>query len=71
MVTLRISLNTRELIILRALNGIVKDEHSTMVTGLEDENVLELGFLMVQDIVDLEGHRLARPHLTNLSEPAI
>ena len=42
-----------------------------MVAGLKDENVLVFGFLMVKDLVNLEGHSLAGPHVRDLTEPAI
>lgn len=51
----------REFIILRTLNGIVKNKHSPMITGLEDENVLKFGLFVMQHAVDFEGHRLAWP----------
>ena len=42
-----------------------------MVAGLKNEYVLVLGFLVVEDLVDLEGHRLPWPHVGNLAKPAI
>ena len=42
-----------------------------MVAGLKEEDVLVLGFLVVEDLVDLESHGLARPHVRDLTEPAI
>ena len=64
-------LDLRKLIILRALDGVVQDKHSTMVARFKDEYILVFGFLVVQNIVDFEGHCLARPHIANLSKPAI
>ena len=60
-----------ELVALSALNDIVEDEDSAVVGGLEDENVLVLGLLVVEDLLDLEGHGLARPHVGDLAEPAV
>lgn len=42
-----------------------------MVAALEDEDILIFGLLVVKDLVDLEGHGLARPHLGGFGEPAI
>ena len=42
-----------------------------MVCGLENEDILVSRFLMVEDLVDLEGHCLTRPQRTDLVEPAI
>lgn len=48
-----------ELIPLSALDDVVQDQDSAVVRGLEDENVLVLALLMVQDLLDSEGHGLA------------
>lgn len=42
-----------------------------MIAGLEDEDVLVLGFLVMEDLVHFEGHGLTRPHNGDLTEPAI
>lgn len=42
-----------------------------MITGFKDEDVLIFGFFVVEDLVDLEGHGLARPHVGDFTEPAI
>ena len=63
--------DVRELIALSALDDIVQDEDSAVVTALEDEDILVLGLLVVQDLVDLEVHGLTRPHAGLLGEPAI
>ena len=42
-----------------------------MIAGFEDENILVLRFFMVENLIDLEGHCLTRPHVGNLTEPAI
>ena len=34
-----------------------------MIAGLKDEDVLVFGFLVVEDLVDFEGHGLTRPHV--------
>jgi len=60
-----------ELIPLGALDDVVEDEHGSVVGGLEDEDVLVLALLVVQDILDLEGHGLAWPHVGDLAEPSI
>ena len=59
-----------ELVALGALDDVVEDEHHAVVRGLEDEDVLVEGLLVVNDLVDLEGHGLAGPHLADLAEPA-
>ena len=61
----------RELISLCALNDIVQDEDGAMVAALEDHNILIFRLLVVEDLVDTEGHGLAGPHLTDFGEPAI
>lgn len=48
-----------ELITLSALDDIVEDKDITIVGGLEDEDILVLALLVVQDLLDLEGHSLA------------
>jgi hypothetical protein len=53
------------------LDDIVENKDGTVVGGLEDENVLVLALLMVEDLVDFEGHGLAGPHVGDLAEPAI
>ena len=60
-----------ELITLGALNNIVQNEDSAVVAALEDEDILVLGLLVVQDLVDLQAHSLAGPHAGLLGEPAI
>ena len=64
-------MDVRELVSLSALDDIVKDEDGAVVAALENENILVLGFLVVEDLVDLEVHGLAGPHVGNLAEPAI
>jgi hypothetical protein len=61
----------RELVPLGALNDIVKDQDHAMVTAFEDQDVLVLGLLVVQDLVDLQDHGLAGPLVGYLPEPAI
>lgn len=63
--------NIRKLVPLGALNHIIQDQHSAVVAALEDQNILILGFLVVEDLVDLEVHGLAGPHDRLLGEPAI
>ena len=60
-----------ELITLGALDDIVENQDVTVVGRFEDEDVLVFALLVVEDLLDLEGHCLARPHLGNLAEPAI
>lgn len=60
-----------KLISLGALNDIVQDQDGSVIAGFEDEDILILGFFVVDDVLDLESHRLAGPHLRNLAEPAI
>jgi hypothetical protein len=61
----------RELVTLSALDDIVEDEDHAVVGRLEDENILVLGLLVVDDLVNLEGHGLTGPHVGDLAEPAI
>jgi hypothetical protein len=61
----------RELITLGALDDVVKNKDGAIVAALEDKNVLILGLLVVEDLVDPEVHGLTRPHLGLLGEPAI
>lgn len=63
--------NIRELIALSALDDIVEDEDGAVVAALENENILVLGLLVVEDLVNLEVHGLAGPHVRLLGEPAI
>lgn len=42
-----------------------------MVTAFEYQDVLVLGLLVVQDLVDLQDHGLAGPLVGYLPEPAI
>jgi len=60
-----------ELITLSALDNVVEDKNGSVVGGLEDEDVLVLGLLVVKDLVDLEGHSLSWPHVVDLAEPSI
>lgn len=63
--------NIRKLVPLGALNDIVQDQNLAVVGGLEDEDVLVLGLLVVEDFFDLEGHSLSGPHVGDLAEPSI
>ena len=60
-----------KLVALGALDDIVEDENVAVVAALKDEDVLVLGLLVVQDLVNLEAHGLAGPHRGPLGEPAI
>lgn len=60
-----------ELIALGALDNVVQDQNGAVVAALEDENILVLGLLVVQDLVNLEVHGLTGPHAGLLGEPAI
>lgn len=61
----------REFIALGALYHVVQHKHGAVIARFEDEDVLVLGFLVVKNLIHLEGHRLARPHIGDLAEPAI
>jgi hypothetical protein len=61
----------RKFVPFRALDDIIQDQHSTVVTALKDQDILELGLLMVKNLVDLERHGLSRPHVRRLNEPPI
>ncbi len=60
-----------KLIALGALDDIIEDENDAVVSRLEDQDVLIFGFLVVEDILDFEGHGLAWPHVGDLAEPSI
>jgi hypothetical protein len=63
--------HVRKLIALGALNNVVEHQDGAVVGRLEDEDVLVLALLVVKDLVDLERHGLAGPHVGDLAEPAI
>lgn len=48
-----------ELITLGSLDDIIQHEHVAVVSGLEDEHILVQALLVVEDLLDLEGHSLA------------
>jgi hypothetical protein len=50
------SYNVRELVALSALDDVVEDKDHAVVGRLEDEDVLVLALLVVDDLLDLEGH---------------
>jgi hypothetical protein len=60
-----------ELVSFGALDDIVKDEDSAVVATLEDQDILIFGLFVVEDLIDLEDHCLARPHVGDFPEPAI
>lgn len=60
-----------ELIPLGALDDVVENENGAVVGGLEDEDILVLALLVVEDVLDLEGHGLSGPHVGDLAEPSI
>lgn len=60
-----------ELVALSGLDNVVEDKDHAVVGRLEDEDILVLGLLVVNDLLDLEGHGLTRPHVADLAEPAI
>lgn len=49
----------RELVALSALDNVVQNQNGAVVGGLEDEDILVLALLVVQDLLNLEGHGLA------------
>jgi hypothetical protein len=60
-----------ELITLGALDNVVQNEDGAVVAALEDKDILVLGLLVVDDLVDLQAHGLTGPHAGLLREPAI
>ena len=63
--------DVRELVALGALDNTIEDEDVSVSLRLEDKDVLVETLLDVEDAIDLEGHRLARPLRGDLAEPAI
>ena len=61
----------RELVALSALDDVVQDQHRAVVGRLEDQHILVLALLVVEHLLDLQGHGLAGPHVVDLAEPAI
>ena len=61
----------REFVALGALDDIVQNKHGAVVGRFEDQDVLVLALLVVENVLDLEGHGLAGPHVGDLAEPAI
>ena len=55
--------NAREFITLGALDDVVEHEYSAMVARFEEEDILILGFFVMEDLVHFEGHSLAGPHV--------
>jgi hypothetical protein len=53
------------------LDDVVEHEDRAVVGGLKDEDILVLALLVVKNLLDLESHGLARPHVGDLAEPAI
>ena len=54
-----------------ALDDPVEDEDPSVRLRVEDEHVLELGLLVVKDLLDLEGEGLAGPQGSALVKPAV
>jgi hypothetical protein len=48
-----------ELVALGSLDDVVENEDVAVVGGLEEKHILVLALLVVEDLVDLEGHSLA------------
>lgn len=63
--------NARKLVSLSALDNIIQDQNSAVVTALEDKDVLVIGLLMVKNLVDPEVHGLTRPHVGDFRKPSI
>lgn len=58
----------RELVVLGALDDVVKNQHVAVLLGLEDQDILVLALLVVQDLLDLQSHGLAcRPNQSHQS----
>ena len=60
-----------ELIALSALDDVVEDEDVSVVGGLKNEDILVLGLLVVENVLDLKGHSLSWPHVGDLTEPSV
>lgn len=63
--------SVRELIALSALDNAVKNENVPERLRFKDKDILIQAFFDMQDLPDLEGHRLARPLRRDLTEPTI
>lgn len=55
----------------RCIDAVVQHEDNTVLAGLEDEDVLVLGFFVMEDLIDFESQGLAGPEVGILGEPAI
>jgi hypothetical protein len=55
--------DARKLISFCTLNDIVQHKYGAMVAAFKDKHILKFRFLMVQYLVDFEGHGLTRPHV--------
>jgi hypothetical protein len=61
----------RKLVPLRTLDDIVEDQDGTIVSRIEYQHVLVFALLVVENLLDPQGHSLSWPHLGFFSEPAI
>ena len=60
-----------KLVTLGALDNIIENQDIAVIGRFEDEDILVFALLVVKDLLDLEGHGLAWPHVGDLAEPAI
>ena len=63
--------HVRELVAFGTLDNAVKNQDISIRLGLKDENVLIQTFFDMQDLPDLQGHRLTGPLRRDLTEPTI
>jgi len=61
----------RELIAFSALDNAVKDQNISICLRIKDKNILVQAFFDMQDLPNLQGHRLAGPLRRDLTEPTI
>lgn len=64
-------MHSRKFVAFGTLDDAVKDQNIAVSFRLEDEDILIERFLNVENLVDLQGHGLARPLRGDLAEPAI
>lgn len=63
--------DVRELIAFSTLDNTIENQNVSVRLRLKNENVLVQAFFDMQDLPNLQGHRLAGPLRRDLTEPTI